>query len=61
MGLVNAGIADNPTMELLDDHIARNLSTLQKSWIGVTAHEIGHLLGAPEVKEQRIKNVCIEK
>jgi hypothetical protein len=67
--LVNAGIADNPTMELLDAHIASNLSELQKTWIGVTAHEIGHLLGAPEVKKNnqklfqaaKKKNCCMNK
>ena len=36
-------------MELVDAHLARNITGHQKTWIGVTAHEVGHLLGAAEV------------
>ena len=43
------GKIDTPTPELVDEFLALNMSGHQKRWIGVTAHEIGHLMGAPEV------------
>jgi hypothetical protein len=46
---VKAGVENNPTPQLVEKLIQRNLTGHQKSWIGVTAHEIGHLLGAGEV------------
>jgi hypothetical protein len=42
-------VENNPTPQLVEKLIQRNLTGHQKSWIGVTAHEIGHLLGAGEV------------
>ena len=39
---------DNPTMELMDEVFASK-KIFKMSCMGVVAHEIGHLLGAPEV------------
>jgi hypothetical protein len=48
-----AGKEDSPTPEMLDKFIEGNLTRYRKTWIGVTAHEIGHLLGASEVRIDR--------
>ena len=47
--IVKSGHETTPTPDMLEKFMARNLTGHQKSWIGVVAHEIGHLLGAGEV------------
>ena len=46
---VKRHVEEKPTPELLMELVDRNLSYHQQTFIGVVAHEIGHLLGAPEV------------
>lgn len=39
----------NPTPEMVNKYIAKNITYHHKNWIGVVAHEMGHLLGAEDV------------
>ena len=40
----------NPTPEMVNKYIAKNITYHHKNWIGVVAHEMGHLLGAEDVR-----------
>jgi hypothetical protein len=48
--LVDRHMDESPTLELLEEVYKRNLSMRQQAAMGVVAHEVGHLLGAPEVR-----------
>ena len=52
------GILENPTMELMDEVYAFN-KTFKMTNMAVVAHEIGHLLGAPEVI-RKTKVICVK-
>jgi len=43
------GLEKSPTPAMVYDVIDSNATAYYREWIAVTAHEIGHLLGANEV------------
>ena len=45
------GKLHEPTPELVDEFLEKNISAHQRVWIGTSAHELGHMFGAIEVKE----------
>ncbi len=47
--LVKLGKPRSPTPAMVEKVINSNLTAYQKEWMGIVAHEIGHLLGAGEV------------
>jgi hypothetical protein len=46
---VKLGKSRSPTPAMVEKVINSNLTAYQKEWMGIVAHEIGHLLGAGEV------------